>query len=198
MTRPVPRLIVIALAVSLAACGRSGPVADNAASPPDNLVGDESANGLAEPANAAAAEAAQRGALPATTNGLAWFASADGLSASYGAKPTEAQLTIACVPGGAAPQIVITRHDPAPDAGKATLSFTGAGHVASIPVVAIATPGGPGHAEWQGRAAGDNAYAMERPFHVKGPVEVTLGGAPNLVVPASAEVRAVFAGCIGG
>ena len=198
MTLLLPRLTVLALAASLAACGGSGPVADNAASPPDNLVGDESANGLAEPANAAAAEAAQRSALPAPTDGLAWFPSADGLSASYGAKPTEAQLTIACVRGAAAPEIVITRHDPAPDAGKATLSFTGAGHVASIPVASSATPGGPGHAEWQGRAAGDNAYAMERPFHVEGPVEVTLGGAPDLVVPASAPVRAVFAGCIGG
>lgn len=194
MTRPI--LLLVCLVV--AACGKTDPVAHNAASPPDNLVGDESASGLAGPANAAAAEAAQRGALPPPTDGLAWFGSADGLSAYYGAKPTEAQLTIACVRGGAAPQIVITRHDPAPDASKATLSFTGAGHVASIPVASMLTPGGPGHAEWQGRAVGDNAYAMERPFHVEGPVEVTLGGAPDLVVPASAPVRAVFAGCIGG
>jgi len=51
----VARLTPITLALLLLACGKADPVADDAVGPPDELVGDASATGLAAPANAAAA-----------------------------------------------------------------------------------------------------------------------------------------------
>lgn len=56
--------------IALLACSKTDPVADNAIAPPDDLLGDASASGLAAPANAAAAEADRQAALPAAAGGL--------------------------------------------------------------------------------------------------------------------------------
>ena len=66
----VAMLTPLSFALLLLACGKTDPVADNAVAPPDGLVGDASATGLAAPANAAAAEAAQQAALPPASGGL--------------------------------------------------------------------------------------------------------------------------------
>lgn len=178
-------------ALSLLAC-REGPVSEDATVPPDNIVGDASASGLAAPANSSAAEAVTRAALPQMSPGLAWVVADDGRAIRFGPPASEAMLTIACAPGG----VLVTRHHPAPANGTATLSFTGGGQATSLPVAAAPTEVGPGEAEWQGRAGGDAARAIERPFARAGQVEITLGGVPSLVVPASPEVRRVFATCL--
>ena len=176
-------------ALSLIACGGDGPVAEEVENS-DN-VADISAN--AEPNNSAAAEAADRAALPRASGDLAWFVSDDGRAALYGPPASEPMLTIGCAPGG----VALTRHHPAPANGTGTLSLTGSGHVASVPVAAVPTTLGPGEYEWRGRANGDIARALERPFARPGEVEVSLGGAPSLVVPAAPEGRRLFATCLG-
>ena len=181
-------------ALALLACGKRDPVAEDAAAPPDNVVGDASAEGLDAPANSAAAEAVQRQALPPMNAGMAWVAADDGRSASYGPPNSEGALTVGCDAGG----IVVTRHHPASLGGKATLSLTGAGQATSLPMVAVPTTIGPGEAQWQGRAIGDIARAVERPFTRDGQVEITLGGAPSLVVPANGVIRGVFDTCLRG
>ncbi len=194
MSRLLPLLPFVA-ALSLLACQRDGPVADDAAAPPDGLVGDASASGLAAPGNSGAAEAADRAALPPMASGMAWFSSDDGRAASYGPPNSEAMLTIACDgPRG----LVVTRHHPAPAGASGTLSLTGGGHVASLPMATAPTTLGPGEAVWQGRVSGDMARAIERPFSRGGRVELGLGGAPSIVVPASAEVKRVIARCLRG
>ena len=62
-------LFPFAAALSLLACQNDGPVADNLVTPPEGVVGDQSATGLAKPGNAAAAEAVDRAALPPMTGG---------------------------------------------------------------------------------------------------------------------------------
>ena len=182
-------LFPIVAALTLTACGDDGPVAE-AVENTDNVAG-VSAN--AGPSNSAAAEAADRAALPRVSGDLAWFVSDDGRAALYGPPASEPMLTIACAPGG----VVLTRHHPAPADGAGTLSLSGAGHVASLPVIAVPTTLGPGEYEWRGRANGDMASALERPFSRPGEVEVSLGGAPSLVVPTGPEVRRLFATCLG-
>ena len=77
-------LFPFAAALSLLACQNEGPVADNLVTPPEGMVGDQSATGLAKPVNAAAAEAVDRAALPPTTAGMAWLLFDDGRAARFG------------------------------------------------------------------------------------------------------------------
>ena len=197
MSRLLP-LVPFAAALALLGCQRDGPVSDDATAPPDNLVGDASATGLAAPGNSGAAEAVDRAALPPMSAGMAWFPSDDGRAVSYGPPNSEAMLTIACFARGGPSGLIVTRHHPASAGGKATLSLTGGGHVASLPMGTVPTTLGPGEAIWQGSASGDIARAIARPFSRAGQVELSLGGIPSLVVPASPQVRRVIADCLGG
>ncbi len=187
-------VIPFAAALSLLACQDGGPVAEGAAAPPDGLVGDASATGLAAPANAAAAEAGDRSALPPSSAGMAWSAAGDRRSVRFGPPQSAAQLSIACASRG----LIVTRHHPAPVNGSATLSFTGGGTASSLPVKAVSGGFGPGEAAWQGRAEGDMARAILRPFARSGVVEITLGGAPSLVTPADPAMHRLLVGCLAG
>lgn len=192
MSKLLP-LLPFAAALSLLACQNEGPVAENVTPPPDVMVGDRSATGLAAPGNSAAAEAVDRAALPPMSLGMAWSVAPDGRSASFGPPESESILTFSCAGRGS---LLVTRHHPASPGSKATLSFTGSGHVASLPVAAVPTSGGPGQAEWQGRADGDIGRAIQRSFSRTGQVQITIGGTPSLVVPADPKARAVFANCL--
>ncbi len=178
-------------ALGLIACqGNDGPVAEDAAAPPDAVVGDTSANGLAAPANAASAEAVDQAAMSVADNGMGWTSTATG-SANFGPRGARPLLTFACA-GNA---LSVTRQHPATVGMTGTLSFTGGGTASSMPMRAVAKPGGPGESEWRGEARGDMARAVARAFAAKGQVEVALGGAPALSVPTSPVADAVFRAC---
>lgn len=185
-------LLPFAAALSLLACQNDGPVADDAAAPPDNLVGDASARGLAAPANSASAESLDRAALPPMSAGMSWTVSPGGRAVQFGPTVAEPQLTLGCAPGG----LVVTRHSPTHPGASGTLSLTGGGHVSSLPVAAVAVTRGLGQAEWQGQASGDMARAIARPFSRPGPVELSLGGAPSLVVPPDPRVSQLLDRCL--
>lgn len=177
-------------ALSLLACQNDGPVADDATAPPEEILGDRASAGIAAPANAGEAEALDRAALPPANHGMEWAVS--GGRAGFGPPGAEPILTFACAPGGG---VTVTRHHPASPGAKATLSLTGSGHVASLPMTTVPTTSGLGRAEWRGSVKGDMARAVARSFSRTGQVEITLGGAPSLVVPADPRVRALFAAC---
>ena len=178
-------------ALSLLACqGDDGPVAEGATAPGDEVIGDASATGLAAPANAAAAEAADQAAAPIADNGMGWTATAT--SAGFGPAGARALLTFACRDGA----LFVTRLHPATAGTTGTLSFTGGGTASSLPMRAVAKPGGPGESEWQGEARGDMARAVARTFSGQGQVEFTLGGAPALAVPTSPVADALFKRCV--
>lgn len=185
-------ILPIAAALSLIACQNDGPVAEGAETPPEEMLGDRASAGIAAPANAGEAEALDRASLPPATDGMEWAVGAG--RADFGPPGSDSILTFACAPGG----LTVTRHHPASPGSKATLSLTGSGHVASVPVETIATSGGPGRAEWQGKPRGDMARAVARSFSRTGQVEISLGGTPSLVVPADPRVRQLFADCLSG
>ena len=174
-------------ALSLLACqGSDGPVAEDAAAPGNSVVAPSGSF-----ANAAAAKAdAHAAAVALTDNGMGWSSAAAG-SANFGPRGARALLTIACNDQG----LAITRTHPATPGTTGTLSFTGGGTASSLPMRAVAKPGGPGESEWQGEARGDMARAVARAFAGGGNVEVTLGGAPALAVPTSPVADAVFKAC---
>lgn len=175
-------------ALFVAACSPD-PVDPAVVAPDEDLAGDASADGLAAPANAAASEAAQRAAIPIADNGLTWSWRAETRSALYGA-PSAPQLSITCREG----VLHITRHAPIENAAG-TLSFTGNGHAASLPVVAEQSQLGPGSLSTTALKPGDMTNAVARVLAGKGPVNVTLGGAPSLVTPPSDLPARAFAAC---
>jgi len=179
-------------------CAKTDPVDDNAVAPADNLLGDASAQGLAAPANSAAAEAVEQAALPAATGGLAWTIEPSNRIALFGPPGTPA-FSIHCqVRREAQKQLVFVRYLAPTAGGNATLSFTGNGQVASVPVAAVMNPDGIG-GHWRAVIdIGDIARDVSETFGGPGTVDVSISGLPSLVVPASAEPRRILSECLAG
>ena len=144
----------LSLALLLLTCGGPDPVDEDAAAPAGDLVGDMAANGLAAPANAAAAEAVQQAAIPTAPGGLAWTYRQQDRAALFG-PPGSPAFSIQCQkPREGEPQLIFVRHLPPARTGNATLSFTGNGQAASLPVSAVTNPGGVG-GEWRAMVSPD-------------------------------------------
>jgi len=185
-------------AILLLACAKTDPVADNAVAPSDDLLGDASAGGLAAPANAAAAETAQQAALPPASGGLAWSIEEANRMALFGPAGTPA-FSIQCQKQREGPsQLIFIRYlTPTANSGS-TLSFTGNGQAASVPVAAVRNPNGIG-GQWRAVVdAGDTARDVAETFAGPGTVDVSISGIPSLVVPASGEPRRVLSECLAG
>ena len=182
----------------LLACAKTDPVADNAMAPSDELLGDASASGLAAPANSGAAEAVKQAALPAATGGLAWTIDEANRTASFGPAGSPA-FSIRCQVQREGPrQFIFVRHVAPTVGAKGTLSFTGNGEAASVPVSAVANPDGIG-GEWRGVIdVGDTARDVAETFGGPGPVAVSISDIPSLVVPATNEPRRIFSDCLRG
>ncbi|QNN64593.1 hypothetical protein H9L12_09840 [Sphingomonas rhizophila] len=181
--------------LALSSCGGNDPIADENIVIPEDVVGDASATGLAAPANAAAAEAHVDAHTPPATDGQRWHDQSSGgrLKLSYGPGGGQSALVLACEPGDSSTTIAVVRGSPAPRNGMATMSFTGGGHIASLPMHDM--DGGNGARLWSGSVTGDDAIAVGRTFERPGAVEISLGGAPSLVVPSTPELRNLFARC---
>ena len=182
----------------LLACAKSDPVADNAIAPADQLLGDASANGLAAPANSSAAEAAQQAALPPATGGLVWTREQANRIALFGPPGTPA-FSIQCQMRGEGPsQLIFVRYLAPTAGGQGTLSFTGNGQAASVPIASVRNSNGIG-GQWRAVVdSGDMARDVARTFDGPGTVDVSISGIPSLVVPAAAEPRRVLSECLAG
>ena len=190
-------LLPFAAALLLLSCGPSGPVAEDAAAPSDALLGDAAAEGLAAPANAAAAERARQAVTPPSSDAMAWSFRGTDRVALYGAAGTEPALSFQCrdVADGAR-ELFVVRGSSAPDGAKGTLSFTGNGTAASLPVRGVAVTAGRGR--WQAAAAaGDMVSAVARTFGGPGAVQVGVSGGAPLSLHASPEARRVLTDCAG-
>lgn len=183
---------MLCLSASLAACGGNDPIADKGTVVPDNMVGDASADGLGAPANAAAAEAHVEAARPIPQNGERWIAKGPG-RLDYGPVDGATMLAFQCDEAGARPTLIIVRAAAAPKDGMATMSFTGSGHVASLPMHAAAD-GDHGYL-WRGTGRRDELIAVADTFAGEGAVEIKLGTTADLIVPATPQVRALLGRC---
>jgi hypothetical protein len=182
----------------LLACGRPDPVDENAAALPDGIAGDEAAIGLAAPANAAAAEAAQQAALPRASGGLGWAYNASERIALFG-PPGSPAFSIQCQrQREGQSQLMFVRYLPPTGGSQGTLSFTGNGEAASIPIAAVTNPGGLG-GQWRSAVPPDeHARDVAETFAGPGQVDVSISGLPSLVVPPSDIPRRVLADCLSG
>ena len=185
-------------AMTLLSCAKTDPVDEEAVAPSDGLLGDLAAKGLSSPANAATAEAVQQAALPAAPGGLNWSWRPQENLALFGPPGTPA-FSIQCQKQreGTA-QLIFVRYLPPVTGGRATLSFTGNGQIASVPIAAVANPDGLG-GEWRAAVAPDDiARDVAEVFSGPGTVELSVSGTPPLVVPATGEPRQALAACLAG
>lgn len=194
--RRVSIIYSLLLAALLSACGRSDPVDENAVAPAEELAGDMAAEGLATPANAAAAEAVRQAAVPPATGGLDWTYEPQDNSARFGPPATPA-LSIQCQrPREGTPQLIFVRHLPPSHKGQATISFTGNGKAASLPIAAVAGPDGM-NGEWRTMVApDDHARAVSEVFAGPATVEVSVSGTPPLIVSTAGAPRRVLNDCL--
>ena len=191
-------LTQLSLALLLLACSKNDPVDDNAVAPTGGLVGDMAADGLAAPANAATAEAVRQAAVPAATGGLAWTYRPQDRAALFG-PPGSPAFSIQCQkPREGESQLIFVRYLAPASGGNATLSFTGNGQAASLPVSAVINPGGIG-GQWRAMVPPDeHARDVAETFSGPGTVEVSVSGTPPLVVSSTAEPRRVLTDCLAG
>ena len=191
-------LYPLPIALLLLACGRPDPVDEDGSAPAGELVGDMAADGLAAPANAATAEAVQQAAVPAATGGLSWTYRVADRAALFG-PPGSPAFSIQCQkPREGERQLIFVRYLAPSSGGNATLSFTGNGQAASLPVSAIINPGGIG-GEWRAMVSPDeHARDVAEAFAGPGTVEVSVSGTPPLVVPSTPEPRRALADCLAG
>lgn len=182
----------------LLACSKTDPVDNDAIVPADVLVGDASATGLAAPANAAMAEAVQQAALPSPSGGLGWTYSQQDNSALFG-PPNSPAFSIQCQkPKEGEPQLVFVRYLPPTSKAQGTLSFTGNGKAASVPIAAVTNPDGVG-GQWRAAAPpNDSTRDISETFGGPGSVEISITGTAPLVVPSADEPRHVLTACLAG
>ena len=189
-------LAPFAVAIALLSCEKADPVDEDAVSPPGALVGDASAVGLAAPANAATAEAVQQAALPDATGGLGWTYRGTDRAALFG-PPGNPAFSIQCQKQREGEsQLIFIRYLPPTTGSQATLSFTGNGQAASVPIAAVSNPGGAGGHWHAAIAPGDGARDIAETFAGPGTVEVSISGTAPLVVPAAPEARRVLSDCL--
>ena len=189
-------LVPFAVAIALLSCQRADPVDDEAVNSRGDIVSEASAKGLAAPANAGAAAAVRQDVLPDATGGLGWTYREADMAALFG-PPGNPAFSIQCQkPREGEPQLIFVRFLPPTSGSQSTLSFTGNGKAASVPIAAVSNPGGAG-GQWRSTVSpGDSSRDIAEAFAGPGTVEVSIGGTPTLVVPASAAVRRVFSDCL--
>ena len=182
----------------LLACAKPDPVDNDAVTPADLLVGDASATGLAAPANAAMAEAVQQAALPSPSGGLAWSFRQQDNSALFG-PPGSPAFSIQCQkPKEGEPQLIFVRYLPPTSGAQGTLSFTGNGQAASVPIAAVTNPDGVG-GQWRAAVSpNDSTRDIAEAFAGPGNIEISITGTAPLVAPSAPEPRRVLAGCLAG
>ena len=183
--------LVSALGAALGACDAGSPVATNAVAPPDNVVGDAPASGLAAPANSGAAEAVAKASMPLPTDGMHWHWNEAAGSADYGGGPGAITFSIACRGG----TLLFHRADAAPKGGKGTISFTGNARAASVPAIAIGDTAAMTSSWLASEVPSDMTNAVARVFAGPGPVEIALTGTMRLVTKPSPIPMKPFALC---
>ena len=171
-------MVSVALVLMLLACGKQDPVDEDAIAP-------------------ASAEAVQQAPVAAAPGGLGWTYRQQDRAALFG-PPGSPAFSIQCQkPREGERQLIFVRHLPPGRPGNATLSFTGNGQAASLPVSAVINPGGVG-GEWRAMVPPDeHARDVAETFAGRGTVEVSVSGTAPLVVPSTAEPRQVLADCLG-
>lgn len=177
------KLLLAAATLALAGCARTEPI-------PEDALDD-----VAAPAPVAIDEEGEAPALQPTP-GMRWETDASANAALYGSDRGSPALSVACrEDDGKA--LVLTRFFPTVPAGAGTMTLTGNGAIASVPVSAEANQGRPGGRLSATLDLGDLANNVAAVLRGPDPVNVSVTGAEPLVLVGGSEVEGVLEACLG-
>lgn len=178
------KLILTAALFGLAACARTEPIPEDAL---DNVA----------PPEPIALDAPGEGAAPALTPGMRWEMDQAANAALFGADRGSPALSLQCTGSGSSTSLVLARFFPTVPSGAGTMTLTGGGEIASVPVSAEANDGRPGGRLTATLDIGDLAMSVAKVFRSDVPVNVSVTGAEPLVLMSGREVAAILDACVG-
>jgi hypothetical protein len=186
---PMSRSLALAYFL-IAGCHSSTQVATNA-----GAVGTASGNltSIVAPDNFVAIEDYRENATLVPSAGMIWRWDAVHTTARFGPSPTATVFSIECTADRN--QLTFRRFLGARGSSTGTMSFTGNGHLASLPA---ATTGDSGSQPGNWRAAAptsDLAAAVAKEFAGTAPVEIAVSGSTELVTAPSPIAQLPFAAC---
>jgi hypothetical protein len=187
---PLPLSVLLAFGV-LAGCHSAAPVAANAAAPAASIIGNASSNDFG--ADVGSGERSRHTAQLVPSLGMGWSWDAASSTASFGPSATATAFSIEC--DADRDQLIFHRFYAAPVGGRATMSFTGNGHVASLPAATIGDEEKQ-ESSWQAAAPPSNlTVAVAKVFAGAAPVEIAVSGSTELVTAPSPITQLPFAAC---
>ena len=184
MTIVFPKWVSVALAfLLLAGCHSSTPV--------DANIIETVARG--DDKNFIAAEDRREKAPLVPSAGMGWRWDAVRTTASYGPSPTATTFSIEC--SADRKQIIFHRFLGARGSAIGTMSFTGNGHVASIPTASTGDAGSQAGV-WQAAAStSDLMAAVAKVFTGTAPAQIAVSGSTELITAPSPITQLPFTSC---
>lgn len=188
------RSLAFALAIgSFAGCHSSTQVAANAGTAAGKVNGNLSSSGLVAPDNFIALEDRRETAPLVPSAGMGWRWDAVRTTARFGPFPTATAFSIEC--SADRNQLIFHRFLGARGSSTGTMSFTGNGHVASLPA---ATTGDAGSQAgiWQAAAStSDLMAAVAKVFTGTAPAQIAVSGSTELITAPSPITQLPFTSC---
>ncbi|MBW0144251.1 hypothetical protein [Sphingomicrobium clamense] len=176
------KLFISAAALALVACARTEPIPDDAL---DNV----------EPPAPVALDEDDAATAPQLTPGMRWEIDEAANAALYGADRASPALSIRCDEDERA--LVLTRYFPTVPSGAGTMTLTGGGAIASVPVSAEQNEGRPGGRLTATLDMGDLANSVGTVFRSGEVINVSVTGAEPVVLMGGSEVSMILDACLG-
>ena len=177
------KLSITALALGLAACARTEPIPEDAlddVAPPDPVAVEQDA-----------ADAA-----PELTPGMRWEIDEAANAALYGGDRASPALSVRCDEDDDN-SLVLARFFPTVPSGAGTMTLSGNGAVASVPVSAEANEGRPGGRLTATLDAGTLSASVANVLRGAGAINVTVTGADPIILMGGPEVESILSACLG-
>lgn len=178
------KLLITAAALSLVACARTEPIPEDAL---DNV----------EPPAPVALDEDGEAAAPALTPGMRWEIDEPANAALFGSDRASPALSVQCEQDDGSNALVLARYFPTVPAGAGTMTLTGGGAIASVPVSSEANEGRPGGRLTATLDIGDLAQSVGTVFRSGAVINVSVTGAEPIVLMAGDEVGMILNACLG-
>lgn len=178
------KLIITVAALGLVACARTEPIPEDAL---DNV----------EPPAPIALDDEGEVAAPALTPGMRWEIDAPANAALFGTDRASPALSLRCEEADGSKSLVLARYFPTVPSAAGTMTITGGGEIASVPVSAETNDGRPGGRLTATLDIGDLARSVAAVFRSGAAVNVSVTGAESVVLMSGPEVAMVLDDCLG-
>lgn len=178
------KLLAAAAVLGLVACARTEPIPEDAldnVAPPEPIAFDEQGEAGA----------------PQLTPGMRWEIDEPANAALFGSDRGSPSLSVRCDEGDGSNSLILARFFPTVPSGAGTMTLTGGGEIASVPVSAESNDGRPGGRLTATLDMGDLAENVAKVFRSGAVVNVSVTGAEPLVLMGGEEAAMILDNCLG-